>query len=1029
MLGRELRSAVACRTPAFARDLLAFAAIAAGTATMIAGAAPAAAGGAPATAARAATAADAAATAPVERRYVVSAAIDPAARTVSGTVEAQFRNTSAVDVDEVDWVLYANRFAGAEPGVNDANRPFIYPRDDALAGGGISIEEVEAWVAAVRERDAAPAARASPERGPRRAALADRRHADGRDDAGSDAAGTGDPGTGDAGGHGTAAERAGARGAGTSDAGGFMRVEDVRYEAVGEWPATSMKVRLPAPVAAGRWGVMRLAFRVALPERFGPFGVVDGRITALGGWFPTLAALTRDGGWDPAALPPPGDVRGELRAPPATTVAVGSAVVEAGHTESITLALSGARWPALLASDAYVVDRRDVDGVEVVLLELPPRYGRRFPPGRSHAAIMLDTIARVLRERPAGVPALPARLVVAEAPLRLELSAPSRPGVAIVSDRILRVHPLVRVFHERELATAVYAAVLRDHVDRREPPGDAAWVGDGVAAELADRWVAASYPRQRTVRDWIALFDVFAIVDRFESAPKIPFADAFFPERRRASELGDGIETFARDRPPGRTILGKLRNEIGDADYAQVIGRYLGGDEHDRADRSPRLTEPPLREVAAAVHGTSLEWLFAQWLAPYPDLDYALGATALDRRAAASSPRADAPSATGPARYRQVVPVTRRSSRPIREAVDVELVGPGGRRARYRWPGHRDEAELHLATPWRVRRVILDPDRRLLEDTRRNDEQPPPLQLVLDSADVTITSSEFGLSGLFVARQRYDYTKDLGLIGFVSDRSVGFDLGPRWHFGTPIDPTLYRHNVYAFYTLATLRGDFRDRSRPGHGDDGLLGGLGFRYDYTDEFAFDNPTDTTKVRLFGDWFSGALGSSFDYLDWGARLSVVRPLLSRRTLGALQVLNAFSAPTGGDRVPNQGRYSLGGDLAIRGIRVDERLGENVVLVRAELRQTIYPETDFNLLDWLVVRRGQLRLFVDSGRVEDRRSSLYRIGDFAVGVGVGAAMFYDFMGFYPAVAYVAIAERVDRFAGVDNRVQFLFGTRQAF
>jgi hypothetical protein len=47
-----------------------------------------------------------------------------------------------------------------------------------------------------------------------------------------------------------------------------------------------------------------------------------------------------------------------------------------------------------------------------------------------------------------------------------------------------------------------------------------------------------------------------------------------------------------------------------------------------------------------------------------------------------------------------------------------------------------------------------------------------------------------------------------------------------------------------------------------------------------------------------------------------------------------MNAFSAPTGGDRVPNQGRYSLGGDLAIRGIPVEERLGENIALARLEL-----------------------------------------------------------------------------------------------
>lgn len=87
---------------------------------------------------------------------------------------------------------------------------------------------------------------------------------------------------------------------------------------------------------------------------------------------------------------------------------------------------------------------------------------------------------------------------------------------------------------------------------------------------------------------------------------------------------------------------------------------------------------------------------------------------------------------------------------------------------------------------------------------------------------------------------------------------------------------------------------------------------------------------------------------------------------------------------------------------------------------------PELDLSLADVMVLRRTQLRLFVDSGHVEDRRESLYRLYDFAVGVGVAA--FYDFLGFYPAVAYIA-AQRVDRFDGVDNRPQFLFGTRQAF
>ena len=325
------------------------------------------------------------------------------------------------------------------------------------------------------------------------------------------------------------------------------------------------------------------------------------------------------------------------------------------------------------------------------------------------------------------------------------------------------------------------------------------------------------------------------------------------------------------------------------------------------------------------------------------------------------------------------------------------------------------------------RQAIADyPDRKLLEDERVNDAVPGFAQVVLDSADVTVTSSEFGLSGLFVARKRYDYTKDLGLVAYFSDRSVGMHVGPRFHFGPRNDATTYRHNLYGYYTFEGLRGDFRDDSRPSRHDDGTLAGLGLRYDYSDEYAWDNPTDETKIRLFGDWFTSGLGSSYDYLDWGVRVSAVRPIVTHRTLLAFQFMNAWSAPID-SRVPNQGRYSLGGDLGVRAVPVDERLGENIALARFELRQTIYPEVDHNFFDWVTFRHGQLRLFVDAGHVEDRRTSLYRPSDFAVGVGVGVAGMYDFMGFYPSVAYLAVAQRID---DVDaSGVQFLFGTRQAF
>ncbi len=666
--------------------------------------------------------------------------------------------------------------------------------------------------------------------------------------------------------------------------------------------------------------------------------------------------------------------------------------------------------PTLFAAEDYVGRSRDVDHAIVVLAELPARRAFALWPDEPPHERVLNAVERILRDRPGGVPLPYKAIVIVEAPLRLELTAPGGPSLAVISDRMLRVHRLLRDFHERELAQAVYAAILWDEIAKRESAADAPWVVEGVSAALADRWLRTAHPRHRTVYDWIGLFNVFAIVDRFESAPKLPFGRAFFPEGRHASDLRDDRESLGRDRPPGRTIFTKLRNDIGEPAFDRAIDRYLAGGESGGS----------FRAAAAIESGRSPDRVLAEWTQPYPTpLDYGLADVELNAPGAGNGGGRD--------EYTQRFSVLRAAGRPVQEPVEVEVRGRGeDERARVTWNDDRPRADLSIATPWRARRVLLDPDRRLLEDDRADNAVPSIPQVVLDSADVTVTSSEFGLSGLFVARRKYDYTKDLGMVAYFSDRSVGMHVGPRWHFGPANDATTYRHNLYGYYTVEGLRGDFRDDSRRSRGDDGVLSGLGIRYDYTDEYAWDNPTDETKIRLFGDWFTSGLGSSYDYLDWGVRASFVKPIFSPRTIFAAQFMNAWSAPID-SRVPNQGRYALGGDLGVRAVPVDARLGEDIALARFELRQTIYPEVDHNFFDWVTFRHGQLRLFVDAGRVEDRRTSLYRPSDFAVGVGVGVAGMYDFMGFYPSVAYLAVAQRVDDVNA--SGVQFLFGTRQAF
>ncbi len=516
--------------------------------------------------------------------YTVDAVLDPDARTITGVFEVGFSNHAHRPLEEVALVLYPNRFARAEPGINDLNRPFVYPRE-VLVPGGITVEDLETTPgtrAAVRSLDA------------------------------------------------------------------FRRAGASRLESIDGWVDTLLRVPLPAALLPGESMRLRARFRTVLPERYGPFGVAEGRVTALAGWFPFLPALAVDGTWDATAAAPPTCVYGHLRAPTANTVMLGAGVCAEGHDGTCPVSVApapGPPGPALLASTDYRRTDREVGGNVITLLELPTRRAFRLPPRAPYAETILDAVERIVRERPAALPPLAQPLLVAQAPLRLELTAPGGPGVAIVSDRILRVHRLLREFHERELATAVYAAWLHPLVTARESPADAPWIVEGLAAELADRWLATVHPRHRTVYDWIGLFNVFAIVDRFESAPKIPFARAFFPEARHAEELRDGAASFARDRPPGRTIFTKLENAIGDATFETAVDGYLAG----TASFRDALAAPASRA------GQSVDRILADWTGPYPEpLDYALDPVRLNEKDPAP-PRSES-AATIDRRTRAAVP-------------------------------------------------------------------------------------------------------------------------------------------------------------------------------------------------------------------------------------------------------------------------------------------------------------------------------------------------------------------------------------
>ncbi|MGH7857975.1 MAG: BamA/TamA family outer membrane protein, partial [Candidatus Binatia bacterium] len=333
-------------------------------------------------------------------------------------------------------------------------------------------------------------------------------------------------------------------------------------------------------------------------------------------------------------------------------------------------------------------------------------------------------------------------------------------------------------------------------------------------------------------------------------------------------------------------------------------------------------------------------------------------------------------------------------------------------------------ADVTAVTGSEIDAIQLDPERRAIETRLDDNRAPPELHVLLDSADVEVSSTEFGVSTLLVARRRYDYRKDLAAAGFVTSRSLGANTGVQLHGGAPIDRNLFRHNLFLYYSIQELDRDFRNERAPETRTAGRLGGLGFRYNFYDAFWFENPSLSRHLRVFFDGYDESAGGDFNYVQTGASLTVTTRL-REDTVAAAQVLNGFSVSTGSGPVPNQGLFSLGGFRSIRGIEAEEGLAENIFIVRAELRRLLPVRLELNLEDILTARRLQVKGFVDAGRVENRRGRLYDPEGFAVGAGAGINLFYDFLGFFPTSFYLDVATRVDR----RSSVQILFGARQAF
>lgn len=143
----------------------------------------------------------------------------------------------------------------------------------------------------------------------------------------------------------------------------------------------------------------------------------------------------------------------------------------------------------------------------------------------------------------------------------------------------------------------------------------------------------------------------------------------------------------------GAMFFELLRYVVGDSTFERIMREYY------RRWQFKHVNEERFRAVCEEISGQDLGWFFEQWLHQTPVIDYALKEVKTEKR----------PDNT----YETRVVIENRGTG--RMPVDILVRGASGDSLWLRWQGDERFGEVVIRTPFKPKRVILDPGDRILD--------------------------------------------------------------------------------------------------------------------------------------------------------------------------------------------------------------------------------------------------------------------------------------------------------------------------
>jgi len=857
-------------------------------------------------------------------RYELDVRVDSAARRLDGTARIQVTNPTARPLDALWLWRYPERFATRSPALNDFNFYWVYPR--SFNPGSLRIEALTV--------DGRPASTEVHNNAPPPTEM-----------------------------HNSAPAAGGMHNSAPAGAG------------------TLVRLALPAPLTPGATVTVDVRFSAHLPDRYGTFGCFRRTCTLLG-FYPMLAALGPDG-FDLTAPPQPADYALTVSVPRVSDVVVNGELRAVERDGRQRFLVGEARAAALIVGPpALRTYEATYRGVRIVYhsaslkaVPTPDEHLLPYLPAdrAGHVIASVKEALDLLAE--AGLP-LPDREVrLVEGALRVEL-AQALPGFVLVSDQIYEIFPLKKFlkFHDFELVRALYAHLTERRLLDTERLDDLGWSPEVAAAALTDRYTLRAYRREEYALQILSGAAWIPAIDRVLYAPQVPFAAAYFYSLEDPDPLRDNLNQFANRRPRGKLVYAKLRDLLGDAAIETLVRAQLDG--------------RPLRAAAEALYGKPLDWFFAQWLRPYPKVDYRFAEVRSER------------TATG---WRHTVVVEKRGEDPPVEPVEVRARDARGKVQTLTWNGEGDRGALVFELSAPLSLVEIDPRGRLYEDLpgsnddlKFDDRRPARWKFIYNNFGGLVQvfpTFALDLSLDFSLQRILDLKNAMRFLIFTSAASyVGVSASYTRIFGRKITAAALSSHATFGVSASRLNPDFGKDVGAGSVQ-GTAVGAGVSIGYDDRlFAW----EPWRALSLGAGLSGTL----TLLDNGTVLSQTTASAGYSQIVKLADGHGFAvsfggAATFGDLRIQRQLLQVGGAGGLRGYDPAALPTRLRLLARMEYRHVFVHSLDWSLAHAIYVRGIGGAFFVEGALLSGCEG--YGIGpqDRAADVGYSLRFFGDWLG----------------------------------